>query len=231
MYLANLELVLKMKKKEIFTYIFYLIALSTIVGTAFKITELIYVVKPLLTLILIYLYTLTLSRINKLYIYAMLCCFVGDVFLLFKDQQLYFIIGLISFLIAHIFFIKIVFKRLINVSYKKILTTYIPFLILFIFLFLFIIRSVGNMLIPVLIYGMVLSLFVSVALVANEERRSIKSLYMLIGAIVFIISDSFLAINKFYYTLPVFEVIVMFTYIVALYLIYRSMVLRKKYLY
>lgn len=220
-----------MKRKEIFTYIFYLIALSTIVGVAFKITELIYVVKPLLTLTLIYLYTLTLSRINKLYIYAMLSCFVGDVFLLFKDQQLFFIIGLVSFLLAHIFFIKIVFKRLINVSYKKILTTYIPFLVLFIFLFLFISRSVGNMMIPVLIYGMVISLFASVALVANEERRSIKSLYMLTGAVVFIISDSLLAVNKFYYTLPVFEVIIMFTYIVALYLIYRSMVLRKKYLY
>jgi uncharacterized membrane protein YhhN len=220
-----------MKRKEIYTYIFYLIALSTLVGTAFKITELVYVVKPLLTLTLIFLYTLTLSRINKLYIYAMLCCFVGDVFLLFKGQQLYFILGLVSFFLAHVFFIKIVFKRLIKVSYKKILTTYIPFLVLFIFLFLFISRSVGKMWIPVLIYGMVISLFVSVALVANEERRSIKSLYMLTGAIVFIISDSLLAVDKFYYSLPVFEVIVMFTYIVALYLIYRSMVLRKKYLY
>lgn len=220
-----------MKRKEIFTYIFYLIALSTIVGIAFKITELVYVVKPLLTLTLIYLYTLALSRINKLYIYAMLCCFIGDVFLLFKDQQLYFIIGLVSFLLAHIFFIKIVLKRLIRVSYKKILITYIPFLVLIFSIFLFISRYVGNMLIPVLIYGMVISLFGSVALVANEERRSIKSLYMSTGAIVFIISDSLLAIDKFYYSLPVFEVIVMFTYIVALYLIYRSMVLRKKYLY
>ena len=54
---------------------------------------------------------------------------------------------------------------------------------------------------------------------------------MLTGAIVFIISGSLLVVDKFYYSLPVFEVIVMFTYIVALYLIYRSMVLRKKYLY
>ncbi len=220
-----------MKKKEIVTYIFYLIALLTILGIAFKITSLVYVVKPLLTLTLIYLYRLSLSKINKLYIYAMLSCFLGDVFLLFKDQQLYFIIGLVSFLIAHIFFIKIVFKRLIMVSYKKILTTYIPFLVLFVFLFLYIRKSVSDMLFPVLIYGMVISLFGSVALVANEERRSVKSLLMLSGAITFIISDSLLAIDKFYYSLPFFEIVVMFTYILALYLIHRSVILRKKYLY
>ncbi len=220
-----------MKKKEIVTYIFYLIALLTIVGIAFKITSLVYITKPLLTITLIFLYSITLSKINKLYIYALICCFFGDVFLLFKDQQLFFMIGLLSFLAAHIFFIKIVFKRLIRVSYKKILTTYIPFLVLFIFLFLFIRKSVSNMLIPVLIYGMVISLFGSVSQVANEERRSIKSLYMLMGAIVFIISDSLLAIDKFYFTLPFFEVLVMFTYILALYLIHRSMILRKKYLY
>ena len=87
------------------------------------------------------------------------------------------------------------------------------------------------MLYPVLIYGMTLSLFATVSQVANEERRSIKSLYMLIGAIVFIVSDSLLAVNKFYYTAPFFDIIVMFTYILAQYLIYRSMILRKKYLY
>ena len=100
-----------MKRKEIFTYIFYLIALLTIVGVAFKITELVYVVKPLLTLTLIYLYTLTLSRINKLYIYAMLSCFVGDVFLLFKDQQLYFMIGLVSFFYLHISFLLKLYSK------------------------------------------------------------------------------------------------------------------------
>lgn len=220
-----------MKKKEIVTYIFYLIALLTIIGIAFKITLLVYVFKPLLTITLLYLYTLTLSKINKFYIYALLCCFVGDVFLLFKDQQLYFLIGLVSFLMAHIFFIKIVFKRLIRVSNKKILANYIPFLVLFIFLFLFIRKSLSVMMFPVLVYGLVISLFGSVAQVANEERRSIKSLYMLSGAIVFIISDSLLAVDKFYYSLPFFEVIVMFTYILALYLIHRSMILRKKYLY
>jgi uncharacterized membrane protein YhhN len=56
-------------------------------------------------------------------------------------------------------------------------------------------------------------------------------LYMLTGATVLIISNSVLAIDKFYYTLPFFEIIVTITYILALYLIYRSMILRKKYLY
>ena len=85
--------------------------------------------------------------------------------------------------------------------------------------------------IPVFIYGMVISLFATLALISNEERKSKKSLNMLVGAVVFMISDSLLAINKFYFPNAIIEISTMFTYILAQYLIYRSMILRKKYLY
>jgi uncharacterized membrane protein YhhN len=48
---------------------------------------------------------------------------------------------------------------------------------------------------------------------------------MLIGAIVFMISDALLAINKFYLPKEIFAVLIMGTYIIAQYLIYRSMIL------
>ncbi|NEW78444.1 MAG: hypothetical protein GZ086_03255, partial [Gelidibacter sp.] len=48
----------------------------------------------------------------------------------------------------------------------------------------------------------------------------------LIGAIVFMISDALLAINKFYNPAHVLEVIVMATYVLAQYFIYKSMVVK-----
>ena len=51
---------------------------------------------------------------------------------------------------------------------------------------------------------------------------------MFFGALVFIVSDAVLAINKFYYAALVLQVAVMVTYISAQYLIYTSMVLDEK---
>jgi len=50
---------------------------------------------------------------------------------------------------------------------------------------------------------------------------------LLIGALVFISSDSMLALNKFYMPKELLNLMVMVTYIVAQYLIFRAMVLEE----
>ena len=88
-------------------------------------------------------------------------------------------------------------------------------------------ESLNEMLLPVIIYGLTISTFGIVSLVDFQNRKSQKSLFMLLGAMVFMISDSVLAINKFYNASHEFEIIIMFTYIIAQYLIFRSMVLEE----
>lgn len=220
-----------MNKRKIAFLIFILVSVVDIIGITFKIQSLILAFKPLILLSLIYLYIVTVKRRNKWYILALFFCLLGDVLLLYKGEKIYFITGLISFLTAHILFIKIVLGRIKKVSLKKVINTFIPFFIIVGLLFLVIRNSLGEMQFPVLFYGLIISLFVTVSLIANEQRRSRKSINMLAGAIVFMISDSILAINKFYYSAAIFEILVMSTYILAQYLIYRSMILRKKYLY
>lgn len=220
-----------MKKREIAFLVFVLVSVLDVVGIIFKIQTLILVFKPLILLSLINLYIIRVEKRNKWYILALVFCFLGDVSLINKEVKIYFITGLISFLIAHILFIKIILKRIKKVSLKKVINTFIPFLIIIGLLFLLLRDSLGKMQFPVLIYGLIISLFVTVSLIANEQRRSTKSLYMLVGAIVFMTSDLLLAINKFYYSAAILEILVMPTYILAQYFIYRSMILRKKYLY
>lgn len=210
--------------KKIALFAFVLVSVLDLIGLIFNIESLLYVFKPFIMLALLFLYTKSVSDINKWYSTALIFSFFGDVFLMYSGQ-LPFKIGLISFLIAHILFIKIVMHRIKKVSFLNILTAIIPFGI---FLYLLIVTlkdTLGELLVPVLIYGFTISVFGIVSLVNYLETKSTKSIWMLIGAIVFMISDALLAINKFYLPKEIFEVLIMGSYITAQYLIYRSMVL------
>ncbi|KUO66237.1 MAG: hypothetical protein APF83_06585 [Lutibacter sp. BRH_c52] len=213
--------------KKIALFAFILVSVLDLLGIIFKIESLLYVFKPFVMLALLFLYTSSVSDINKWYSTALIFSFFGDVFLMYSGQ-LPFKIGLISFLIAHILFIKIVIHRIKKVSFLSILKSVIPFGI-FLSLLIFTIKdSLGELLIPVIIYGFTISMFGVVSLINYVETKSAKSIWMLIGAIVFMISDTLLAINKFYLPKEVFGVLIMGTYIIAQYLIYRSMVLDTK---
>jgi len=216
-----------MGKVKLSLFVFVMVSVLDIIGVLFKIPILVLIFKPLILLSLIALYAASVSKRNKTYVLALIFSFFGDVFLMFNGE-LYFIIGLASFLIAHILFIKIVVKRIQKINFFKVIISMIPFLVVF-FGLLFILKdSLNELLIPVIIYGFTISLFGTVSLVDYLNTKSKKVLFMLIGAIVFIGSDSILAINKFYMTTHVFAVLVMVTYVVAQYFIYKSMILDKK---
>ncbi|MBL4939753.1 MAG: lysoplasmalogenase, partial [Lutibacter sp.] len=185
-----------------------------------------YAFKPLILASLLVLYTFSVSKRNKWYLLALIFSFLGDVFLLFEGK-LFFMIGLVSFLIAHILFIKIILGWLTKSSLYNVVVAFIPFLITFSGLIYVLKDSLNELLIPVIIYGITISMFGVVSLLNLLNTKTTKALWMFFGALVFITSDSILAINKFYFSKEIFEILVMVTYIVAQYLIYRSMILKK----
>jgi uncharacterized membrane protein YhhN len=215
-----------LNKIKVFFLVFVLVSIIDIIGIIFKIPMVIFVFKPLILSSLLVLYLLSVVLWNKMYILALIFSFLGDIFLLFSGE-LFFILGLISFLIAHILFIKIVVGSIQKTSILKIIVSTIPFLILFI-LFLFILKdSFGELLIPVIIYGITISIFGITSLIYYSEEKSTGALLMLFGALVFIISDSVLAINKFYLPTLYFEITIMLTYVLSQYFIYKSMILKE----
>lgn len=216
-----------MNKIKVLFFVFVGVSVLDIIGIIFRIPILIQVFKPLILLSLLVLYAVSVLKLNKLYVLALIFSFFGDVFLMFSGE-LYFIIGLISFLIAHLLFIKIVINQTQKQSILKVIISTIPFLVLFLGFILFLKNSLNNLLIPVIIYGLTICTFGTVSFINYLSTKSRKSLLMLIGSIIFITSDSVLAINKFYNSSHLFEVIIMITYILAQYLIFRSMVYRTK---
>lgn len=216
-----------MDKIKIAFIVFLCVAVLDVVGIIYQIPDLRFIFKPLILLSLLVLYSFSVSDRNKVYILALLFSFFGDVFLLFSGE-LHFILGLISFLIAHLLFIRIILKRIKNTSIPTLLGSSILFLVFFCLLIFILRNSLGELLIPVIIYGLTISTFGVVSLIDYLNTKSLKSLWMLAGAIVFVVSDSVLAINKFYDQKLLFQVVVMSTYVLAQFLIYRSMILEKK---
>lgn len=212
-----------MKKGKIALFVFALVSLLDIAGILFQIPVLILIFKPLVLLSLMLLYVVTATKINKIYILALVCSFFGDVFLMYEGD-VYFMIGLASFLIAHIVFIKIIVNRLQKSDFSRIIKAIIPFAMLFFGIIYFLKDDLNELFIPVVIYGFTISTFGVVAMLDYINTKTDQSFLMFVGAVIFISSDSILAVNKFYNTTEVFEVFIMSTYIVAQFLIYKSMV-------
>lgn len=156
---------------------------------------------------------------------AFFFCFLGDFFLLWDADNTYFILGLSSFLIAHIFFI-IFFYRLKKFSDKYRLFLFAAGSIIFCYigLLLFLIwQGVlrQSMQIPVIVYGLIIGMMLLTA-VHSINNKSIKRLarnYFVPGALLFVLSDSILALNKFSVDIRYGSVLTMVTYAGAIFML------------
>ena len=84
------------------------------------------------------------------------------------------------------------------------------------------------MLVPVIIYILVI---LTMAISASLRKGSVSTFsynLILLGALLFVISDSFLAINKFYIKVPSEHIIIMSTYAFAQYCIVMGILKQKK---
>ena len=148
---------------------------------------------------------------------------IGDIILMFADKgELYFIFGLVSFLVAHLQFIVLFIKQKPETNYKKNSFFWIGFLATLAYLaslLLLLFPTLGDLKIPVFVYAATISLMLIEAIKGYFSWQKPTNAVILIGAIFFVTSDSILAINKFYSPLPSASFLIMFPYIVAQYLI------------
>ena len=212
-----------MKKSKLVLGIFALASVLHIVGISTGNENLRVITKPMIILSLMIYYSLVVENENHLYLAALFFCFLGDIFLIF-NTELNFILGLISFLIAHILFLVIVVKLLKKSTTIQKLISLLPFVILFGGLMYMLKDNLDGMLIPVIVYGLAISAFGAVTLLNYVTEKSATNLVLLGGALFFILSDSTIAMGKFIQFETYFPLLIMATYIVAQYLICRFMI-------
>lgn len=180
--------------------------------------------KPfLLSFLILAVYAHERFMTKKILLTALTLSWIGDIILMFADKgELYFIAGLIAFLLSHIFYILLFSKQLkIYLKKSKIIywvgVTAIAFYL--IVLLLLLLPTLGGLKIPVIIYALTISIMLLFALKGFLNWQKPANIYILIGAIVFVISDSILALDKFYTPLQYSSFLIMTTYLIAQYLI------------
>ncbi len=182
--------------------------------------------KPLLMSTLVAVYLLSVKKPNFWLVSGLFFSFLGDVFLL--DKTNYFVFGLASFLIAHAMYIKMTSKFLKKPSFSKIIKAVIPFVILFSGILFLIKDNLGEMLLPVIVYGLTISVFGTCALLNYQQEKSTVNTWLLLGALLFITSDSLIALNNFYTPKRLFDILIIILYTVSQYLIVKAVVAKSE---
>lgn len=173
--------------------------------------------KPLLMPLLIYLLYLmadgkiTLARL--LLAAALLCSWIGDLFLM-SEGDVFFLAGLGAFLVAQLIYIITLYKSAQDCPRLR-LTYLIPVIVYCILLMSIIFPNAGSMTLPVLAYGAGILSMVFVASLRRGHTNRISYIWGLAGAVLFVISDSIIAIDKFYLDIVYSGAWVMATYIPA----------------
>ena len=215
---------MKLTKTTVASIFFLLVAIADIYAILVDNRDVEMIAKPLITTSLIILYLLSVKKPNFWYVSAVFFSFWGDVLLMFPDQ--YFVLGLASFLLAHILYITISTKFVSKAPVSKIVTHSIPFALILLGLMYMIYPNLGDLLIPVIIYGIVISVFGVVTLLVYTGRKTTENLWLFLGALTFIVSDSILALNKFYEASEILGISIMITYIIAQYLICKAIIIK-----
>lgn len=204
-------------KKQHWLILFFAILIADLVAVQlhYKIAE--YIFKPLIVIWLLAYFILQLrvirSNLKKWIMAALLFSWLGDVLLMSQDDNpLFFLLGLSAFLLAHIFYIfffHFIRKEeniksrwwlalIVAVYYALMISLLSPYL--------------GDMKLPVRVYAVVISFMFMLAMHMLFIKNKKAGLWMMAGALLFVVSDSALAINKFYQSFETAGLVVMITY-------------------
>ena len=219
-------------KKILLHFLFVIIVVGDLAGEYLQLPTIDHIFKPLI-MIWISTYFLLFSKgidkgVIRLALIAFFASWVGDLFMMFSDEFLFFVLGIASFLTAQVVYVFL-FLRTINLSGKKPflkkkpvwLITYIAYgIIIYTLLFP---HLDGVLKLAVFVYILAIMSMSSMALNRFGNGHPLSFTLVFVGSLVFIVSDSMIAINRFLVAIPYEGLLIMITYIGAQYLIMRGL--------
>lgn len=182
---------------------FFLLLIANILSSELGWLLGVYLTKPLLIPVLAWgLIGADRARVKWVLI-ALLLSWVGDILLMLPFDL--FVFGLASFLLAHVFYIRHFWG-----VWDRTASPFQPLLLIGVLAYLgglmyLLFPVLGALQVPVIVYGIVISTMLLFALHSGRPG------YVL-GAALFVLSDSLLAINKFHTVIPLSSLWVMATY-------------------
>jgi uncharacterized membrane protein YhhN len=154
-----------------------------------------------------------LSRYKVAILAGLVCSLAGDVFLMLPSDR--FIPGLVSFLVAHLFYIA-AFTAGTGFGFSWRL---LPCAVYGILIFSILAPYLGKMKLPVVVYMAVILVMAWQAWERWRQTGQSAALLAFLGAVLFLVSDSALAVNRFRGGYKSAQALILSTYFAAQWLI------------
>jgi len=204
--------------------ILYAITAGVLVtGLVLDLKSLYIVAKPLLMVILLLYFvasTQTYPAWRHLVTLALVFSWAGDVFLISGD---WFVAGLAAFLVAHIFYIAAYQKT--GAAYGNLQPLTVAVFAFFgICLIWSIYPGLQDLQAPVFLYALVLLGMGVWAFKRKDGTNGSSFRLVALGAVLFVLSDSLIALNRFAFAIPAERILVMSIYLTAQYLIVQGLI-------
>lgn len=224
-----------MKKYKWFSILFAVFFLLQLTfGSATKYPHVAYLTKPCIVLSLLvwlFLSTKLKGRFHKRIFIGLFFAWIGDILLMYvRQNESYFIYGLIAFLICHLFYtgaFYLDFRSAPELDKKGARVAILLCAVVAIGFYFTLRPHLGIMKLPVLIYILAISMMMMMASFRNQRVNTNSFNLILVGAMCFLLSDSILAYNKFVQPITYSGTWIMVTYMTAQYLITIGAIERK----
>jgi uncharacterized membrane protein YhhN len=217
-------------------YLYWIVAVGEIIALAADVSWLHQICKPLLMItLMIYFWDRSDKRKDERWVkyvtLALVFSWIGDIMLLFTDKHfMYFLAGLSGFLAAHVVYL-LAYIRATHRNRIQLEDSAVPLLIVeygIVLLYVILPYLSGVLQVPVLLYSIILMAMGVFAWYRKGETNVESFRWVFFGALLFIVSDSILAINRFSQTIPYASLLVMITYILAQFLIVNGLLKHKQ---
>ncbi|UYQ93027.1 lysoplasmalogenase [Chitinophaga horti] len=209
-------------KKKIWGLLYFSVLALDVLAIAIDLPFPRYFTKPLLMIMLALHYwseALYIEQpVRNLIFAALIFSWWGDTLLLFEqNSNMFFLGGLTSFLMAHvayiIFFARVEhaerFVRPRHIAWTCFSIVYAMGLLYLLY------PNMEGLRLPVFLYAAVITAMLLSAIYAFAFKNTLASFLCILGAVLFVLSDTLLAVRKFYSPNSIASVAVMITYGIA----------------
>ncbi len=223
----------------ILTLLFSAIVIVELLGRLYENIILEYAAKPLIMILIAILFLLNAEKktFRAPVLLAFFFSWVGDMFLMFSggyDNEMFFFAGVGGFFLAQCMYIFI-FIKYAEIKTRGFLIKspvwFIPFLAFLVGFYLFLYPGLEGLMIPIILIYAISLVGMSLAALNRKGRVGMKSFrWIFAGSIFFVISDSMIAIDKFYFEDGFANAgfWIMLTYMTAQYYIMKGLILEKE---
>lgn len=169
------------------------------------------------------------STFHRLVMTGLFFSWLGDVLLQFSNKRVelyfsaetYFLFGLAAFLLTQVFYsLAFIQPKGLNTVFNKRIYQLLLVLAYGGLLIWFLYNKIDQEYkLPVILYAIVIHVMLITALNRYGKVNGVSFMLVGIGAMLFVLSDSMIAVNRFYHSFDFARIFIMVSYVIAQYLI------------